>query len=471
MITSTTPRFLVAAFFGAVLMAGTASAADPNFKYVDLGTLGGDQAAAFGLNDSRQVGGWSTIPGCTTPLGNPCRRAFLWDDGVMTDLGLLSGDEESTARAINNAGLVVGTSESGVIAGFGVYHAFEWNGSMSPLPDLGSGQSWVNDVNNSGLMVGYAPDPSVTRDRVVTWQSGAITNVGASEGHSYNRGYGVSDGGLLAGFAWNLFSPNDAILFAGGWVTIGGFGQFQNAEASDVNDNGTACGLMAFPSGNWHAALWTQAEALDLGVLPGMDLGNLSDVNEAGHAVGSSYTDVASRAIYYDGETMRDLNELLPAGVDVLLWEANEINENGDIAGVALVAGKFRAFLLMNEPWVDLGGGTAGINGVPALEATGPLVAGSDLTLELTDAPSNALMAGWLSLASTPVPALGGTLHATPNVLQLLVFANGSGEWTQSLSWPAGVPMGTEPTVQLIVQDLSVPAQITLSNAVMATTP
>ena len=80
-------------------------------------------------------------------------------------------------------------------------------------------------------------------------------------------------------------------------------------------------------------------------------------------------------------------------------------------------------------------------------------------------------MAGWLSLASAPVPALGGTLHATPNVLQLLVFSDGSGEWSQSLTWPAGVPAGTEPTVQFIVQDLSVPAQITLSNAVMATTP
>ena len=38
---------------------------------------------------SRQVVGWSTIPGCVTGNGAPCRRAFLWDNGVMTDLGLL----------------------------------------------------------------------------------------------------------------------------------------------------------------------------------------------------------------------------------------------------------------------------------------------------------------------------------------------------------------------------------------------
>ena len=37
-------------------------------------------------------------------------HAFLWQNGVMTDLGVLPGDEDSGAGAINNLGQIVGSS-------------------------------------------------------------------------------------------------------------------------------------------------------------------------------------------------------------------------------------------------------------------------------------------------------------------------------------------------------------------------
>ena len=37
-------------------------------------------------------------------------HAFLWENGVTTDLGVLPGDEDSGAAAINNAGQIVGSS-------------------------------------------------------------------------------------------------------------------------------------------------------------------------------------------------------------------------------------------------------------------------------------------------------------------------------------------------------------------------
>ena len=37
-------------------------------------------------------------------------HAFLWQDGVMTDLGVLPGKEDSGASAINNLGQIVGSS-------------------------------------------------------------------------------------------------------------------------------------------------------------------------------------------------------------------------------------------------------------------------------------------------------------------------------------------------------------------------
>jgi len=342
----------------ALTLTSTVAVAGDSYTYVDLGTLGGDASGALGVNDLGQVVGWSTIPGCTTTNGLPCRRAFLWDNGTMIDLGLLSGDEGSAARAINNAGVIVGNSERDVIAASGTYHAVIWTsvGPPTPLTDLGQGTSWANDINEAGTAVGYATDPASQRDRVVTWQSGSITNLGASEPHSYNRGLGISNNGNVVGMAWNLFSPNDSIAYDGSWSQIGGFGQFENSEAYDLNDAGLAVGTQAFPSGNWHASMWElgQAGATDLGVLPGHSLAYLLDVNDAGLAVGYSLDEsgpVETRAIFTDGTTLTNLNDLLPPGTNALLWDAMEINEHGDIVGTAVVDGNFRAYMLqVGEP-------------------------------------------------------------------------------------------------------------------------
>ncbi len=121
--------------------------------------------------------------------------------------------------------------------------------------------------------------------------------------------------------------------------------------------------------------------------------------------------------------------------------------------------------------WATLGGGAPGAAGVPKLDATGPLTAGSTLQLALADAPADALMLAWVSTTSTPFDALGGTVHAFPPNTQYFRVADAAGDWSQSLTWPAGIPAGADLFLQFLVQDASVPDQITLSNAETATTP
>ncbi len=378
-----------------MLILAPVALAGGNYSFVDLGTLGGASSAALGLNDHGQVVGWAQVPGCSTAMGFPCRHAFLWDDGQMTDLGHLPADEGSVARAINNAGLIVGNSERDVIAGSGTFHAVSWSGGvLTPLPDLGHGTSWANDVNEAGLIVGYAVDPGPLRDRAVTWSAGSITNVGQTDSHSYNRARGVNDSGGLAGPGWNLFQPNDAIQFDGSsWTSIGGLDSpFQNSEAFDLNSAGDVVGLQAFPSGSWHAAYWPAGGhgAVDLGLIAGTDLAELTDVNELGQAVGRSYTDVNSVAVYTDGTQLVDLNSLLPPGTGAQLWDAAEINERGDIVGSALVGGELHAYLLLN---LDGAGSychaAANSTGAPALMSmtgSGSLAA-NDLTLQTSGLP------------------------------------------------------------------------------------
>ncbi len=119
----------------------------------------------------------------------------------------------------------------------------------------------------------------------------------------------------------------------------------------------------------------------------------------------------------------------------------------------------------------DIGGGTAGVAGVPHLRGLGPLTAASTVSLELRRAPPSVLMLGWVSFAPVPFMALGGTVHAFPFSSQIPFSSNAQGALSLSTAWPAGVPPGTNLWIQFLLQDLSVIHDITLSNAVKGTSP
>ncbi|MFT4709873.1 MAG: putative HAF family extracellular repeat protein [Bacteroidia bacterium] len=467
---------------GLVLLPSLASIGlawgDQPYEYTDLGDLGGGESVAFGLNDVGQVVGWSTLAGCTTSNGAPCRRAFLWQGGLMIDLGKLPGDEESFARAINNSGTIVGTSESDIIAGSGTFHAVSWNwGVITPLPDLGKGTSFVHDINESGQMIGHSRELVSDRDHVAIWNGGVVTDLGANESHTYNRGHGINDAGDVVGFAWNLFQPNDSIQNDGAWKVIGGEDSpWQNSEAMDINNAGHRVGYQAFPSGSWHGAMWMPGDKspIDAGLLPGMSVGELHDVNESGLAVGSSYEygpPFLSRATSFDGTTLVDLNDHMPAGSSATLFEAREVNENGDIAGTATVNGLFRAFLLTRmEQWKHLGTALAGDKKAPELEGFGSLTGGTSVELQIANTPPGAAVFLAAGVSQLNVPFFGGVLTPNPDFLFPLIIADGAGEATRSFPWPTGILPGVSTYWQAWVIDPTGPQGVTSTDAVTQVT-
>jgi probable HAF family extracellular repeat protein len=58
-------------------------ASPSHYAVIDLGTLGGSFGLAYGINDKGQVDGFSNLPGDTA------QHAFVFANGVMTDLGTL----------------------------------------------------------------------------------------------------------------------------------------------------------------------------------------------------------------------------------------------------------------------------------------------------------------------------------------------------------------------------------------------
>jgi len=90
--------------------------------------------------------------------GDTTNHAFLWQNGVMTDLGTLPGDFYSFAGGINDKGQVVGAS----CDVNGNCRAFLWqNGTMTDLNTLIPANSplillTAPNINSRGEIVGQA---------------------------------------------------------------------------------------------------------------------------------------------------------------------------------------------------------------------------------------------------------------------------------------------------------------------------
>ncbi len=154
-----------------------------NGQIQQLPTVAGDpDGAAFAINDSGQVVGASgncTTFGTISLVNLSPLHALLWQAGTVTDLGTLGGTGHGNgieAVDLNNKGQVVGNSD---LAGDTNFHGFLWTQGTG-MQDLGTLSGDVNSlaigINDAGDLVGVSLDAKFN-PRAFFWRNGVMTDL------------------------------------------------------------------------------------------------------------------------------------------------------------------------------------------------------------------------------------------------------------------------------------------------------
>jgi probable HAF family extracellular repeat protein len=305
---------------------------------INLGTLGGPNSAVAwpNKNNHGQIAGiaetadmnplneeWSCAQANFYPFvtGHVC-LGFLWEDGVMTALSPLAGGIDSYAAGINDEGEVVGWAENGIhdptcnstppVNQILQFEAVVWGpklGEMTRLSPLSSDpDSAATAINDRGQIVGISglcanAAGSTSAEHAVLWQNRYAPPIDL----------GNFDGGL----AWNTPTA------VNNRAQVVGFGNQQGSPATAFNP-------IAF--------YWDREHGIEpVNPLSGDTNDWAWGINVHGQVVGQSFNvnTGAQRAFLYENGQLTDLNSLVQSNSSLQLLLANDINDQGEIAGFA----------------------------------------------------------------------------------------------------------------------------------------
>ena len=151
-------------------------------KVIDLGSLGGTTTSPYStLSEAYAINNAGQVVGAALPKQGYPLHGFLWQNGVMRDLGGLGGTGEATVgRAINSTASVVGSSQTRG----GETHGFLWiNGVMRDLGALGPVFTYrgseATGINDQGVVVGNArvADADYGHTVATVWKNGVLTDL------------------------------------------------------------------------------------------------------------------------------------------------------------------------------------------------------------------------------------------------------------------------------------------------------
>jgi probable HAF family extracellular repeat protein len=250
---------------------------DTDPRLLDTGSPGRPFTHVIGMNDQGDV--LANVDNDVT-----AGRALLFHDGVPQDLGGFEAPRPVAARstyatAWNARGQIVGASRADVVVPqIDLFHPFIWeNGVMRDLGSLGAFQCGepprdcvigeAVDINARGTVVGRV------NGRAFVWENGEMRDLGVYPG-KFTRAVAINDRGQIlavgnnAYFVWDhgdiqvIDAPN---------------GMF----ASTLGQHGEVVGQISTSDGV-HAFVWENGQLTDLG--PGRALA----INQRGEIIGTN---------------------------------------------------------------------------------------------------------------------------------------------------------------------------------------
>jgi len=278
-------------------VAGVAETSDGNFRAFryeggtlkNLGTYDINRSRGLGINDNGVVVGDDGYDSF-----NPKGKA--WKNNGVGMSGISTGYTEhlnSIAYDVNNHGVVVGGN---IFPWSNGGHAFYYD-SGTYLTDLGTlhpdgktGSSSARAINDDGQIIGSSNSGYGQPSRAFLYENGVMSDLG-SLGYSASAS-DINELGVAVGVSMeSRYGQNHGVIFDNGMVfdlgTLGG--NFSAAQA--INDHGHVVGSSRTVSGDTHAFLYDGESMIDLNDLLGEDSGwtnlvSAYDINNHGEIVG-----------------------------------------------------------------------------------------------------------------------------------------------------------------------------------------
>jgi probable HAF family extracellular repeat protein len=352
-----------------VLACFSNAVAQARYKVQDLGVQQPDNLGmAMGLNN---YGGTlimdQLLDHFTLSVLYPAVRGTvrISNGDLNLELGTLGGENSSINwNGINDPGEAVGMSETSVsdpngedVCGFGTHlicSPFLWqNGTMMALPTVGGNNGQASAINNSGQVAGYAEngvaDPTCPQgfvnfmvDLPVMWDRGVATALPTIIGDTDGVAYGINNRGQSVGYSGTCTSATHPVLWENNTVTnLPALGD-PGGIAFAINGHNQIVGQAVNSDGTALAALWHNHTVAALGggaLMPGDVSSFATSINDHGQVVGSSFSSRSnwSHGLLWQNGMMIDLNTVFPASSNLYVVSASNINESGQIAGMAVV--------------------------------------------------------------------------------------------------------------------------------------
>jgi probable HAF family extracellular repeat protein len=267
------------------------------------------------------------VVGILLPNGSTNFRAFFYAGGRLVDMGTLGG-AYAVAFGISNTNLATGESEDAS----GVQAAFLWNGSSMielPLPP-GAGSASGFGVSDNGHVTG-----TVNFDngfQAFLWK-GAETVL--LEGGLFSDGQAVNNDGVVVGFSDFGVGGFQATMWTASGTRVNlGVGD-PSSEALAINNAGVIAGYSSIENSSFagnHAYVWNRGIATDLGSLLPADTVSIAwNVNDAGSVFGLTYPNTSSNEVI-------EWAPSVAAALDALLTQVEGVGPGESFASQVLAA-------------------------------------------------------------------------------------------------------------------------------------